>query len=154
MSSNSGAVKGDYRTNKHIPSRSCYQLIIEVPEESFPEVCRTLGYPKTGENTYVAIALLNKDVTYTNPEGAKLRTRAVLLCDDFQFQQYCAQSPDFERIVNPNPHHAKLFIYHVCKIKSRAELATNLDAQNAFTELLSKYETWKLSKTYEDNLNR
>ena len=54
-------IQADYRTFKHIPSRKCYQLIMEVPEELFPEVCRVLYYPATGESNPVAIALLNKD---------------------------------------------------------------------------------------------
>lgn len=156
MSSNDKSViLAEFTHFKHIKTRKVVVLECEISEELFQQAIATLGMPIGGESKPVAIALLaEQSAQKPNPEGIKLRTRAVLLCDDFQFQQYCAQSPDFERIVNPNPIHAKLFIYHACKIKSRAELATNLDAQSLFVELLSKYETWKSSKIYEDNLNR
>lgn len=153
-SKNPGVLDGDFTSFKHIKTRKVFVIEVEFPEEKGRAVLEYLGMPIGGESKPVAIALLNKEVVQANPEGTRLRTRAVLLCDDFQFQQYCAQSKEFQPIVNPNPIHAKLFIYYVCKIKSRAELATNSDAQSLFAELLSKYEQWKLSKTYEDNLNR
>lgn len=164
------AIQADYRTQKHIPSRKCYQLIMEVAEEDYPEVCRVLGYPKTGENTFVGIALLDKGVcdnirkfgsefiaplpikpVYTEQtEGERLRTRAHTYPKNELFQ-------DFARtfVTHGTRQEAAVFaIYEYCNITSRSELATNLEAQNKFKELLAKYESWKLEQQYKDNLGR
>ncbi len=64
----------DYRTHKHIPSRSCYQLILEVSEELFPLVCDTLGFPKAGENIFVNVELSTpeniKEIRYKENSNA------------------------------------------------------------------------------------
>ena len=141
------AIQADYRTNKHIPSRKCYQLIMEVTEESFPEVCRTLGYPSTGENTYVGIALLEKAAianakSKPKTEGERLRTCAIMICKDPAFQEYIGK----ETSVVP-------YIHMWCGIESRAELATNLEAQRKFRELVDLFNGWELERTYTDNLS-
>ena len=151
------AIQSDYRTFKHIPSLKCYQLIMEIPEEEFANVCNVLGYPKTGENTYVGIALLNKAVvkeslTTEQSEGERLRTRAVLLCDDNQFQQ-------FTKTVKWGAYDgtslfAAYCIRDYCGIKSRSELAHDENAQCAFRELLHDFDAWKTSQQYADNLSR
>lgn len=161
------AIRGDYRTHKHIPSRSCYQLIIEISEADFPNACQVLGYPATGENTFVGIALLNKEPIEKEPwfapepekkeEGDKLRVRAVLLCKDDSFQEFAYYNITGE-------HHHKYdetceemtinILRNYCNIKSRSELTTSTEAQNKFKELLLRYDQWKLEQTYADNLNR
>lgn len=158
------AIKGDYRTHKHIPSRSCYQLIIEVSEEEFPKVCDTLGYPKTGENTYVGIALLDKQLynkppvvgksDIPQPVGDVLRNRAVMLCKDLNFQKWTASNNLYINIANPNEIHARNYILHFCGIDSRAELATNKNAQDNFLEIFQQFDAWKVSNQYADILGR
>lgn len=160
------AIKGDYRTHKHIPSRSCYQLIIEVSEEEFPKVCDTLGYPRTGENTYVGIALLDKQIYHKPPvagksdiqqtEGEKLRTRAGILCGDRQFQEFASGNiaREFGTITTDMRQQALDIIYGFCEIESRTELVDNIDAQHNFKMLLKKFDAWKVSQQYADNLSR
>jgi hypothetical protein len=152
------AIQADYRTNKHIPSRKCYQLIMEVAEENFPEVCKVLGYPATGENVYVGIARLEHGivsdtgitVSKEQTEGERLRTRAVLLCKDAAFQEYCYKQHNFSQ----NEFGAKLLINHCCNIKSRAELATKPFAQDKFKELDRYYKDWLFEQQHADNLGR
>ncbi len=156
------AIQADYRTFKHIPSRKCYQLIMEVPEESFPNVCGILGYPATGENTFVGIALLNikgsgmnkslpEPLPEPQTEGEKLRTRAVMLCKDRNFQEWVA-TLTFARYGAEGD--AVNYIYDKCNIKSRAEIAANIKAQHLFRDILDEYEAWKVSNQYADNLSR
>lgn len=157
------AIQADYRTNKHIPSRKCYQLILEVPEEDFPNVCNVLGYPKTGENVYVGMALLNctpknNDMVVTYSEGDKLRMRAVMLSKDPQFHKFIGSLipiPEHEDIRYMRDESGAIrCIYEQCNIKSRAELYSNIEAQTKFRELDQKYKTWQLEQTYADNLSR
>lgn len=143
------AIRGDYRTHKHIPSRSCYQLIIEIPEADFPNACQVLGYPTTGENTFVGIALLDKSIV-TKPEticdkeqseGDKLRVRAVLLCKQKDFQHFTKGQ-------------SRSFILATCNIKSRADLVHDEMAQVKFKELLRQFDAWKLENRYPDEIGR
>lgn len=157
------AISGDYRTYKHIPSRSCVQIIIEVPEEAFPNVCEVLGYPITGESKHVGIALLNLPINSDSSvvkeslttqsenqpsinektEGEKLRIRAVMLVKDEEFQlfAYTDHSEAREDL-------AISCIYEWCGIKSRSELTTNETAQQLFKELLQKFKEWQYENQY------
>lgn len=170
------AIRGDYRTHKHIPSRLCYQLIIEIPEADFPNACQVLGYPATGENTFVGIARINKELTEKEPwfapepeekigykhvlseepikeitDGDRLRIRSVILCKQNDFQDFCFNALGS---AGHNEYEAAEKLYNFCNIKSRSELVANVSAQNKFKELLSNFDTWKLQLTYADNLNR
>jgi len=154
------AIQADYRTQKHIPSRKCYQLIMEVAEEDYPEVCRVLGYPKTGENTFVGIALLDKGVLkgenspqLEKTEGERIRTRAHVYPKNEMFCAFVAEQPAYIGYGNTEKE-ATQFIYNYCGITSRSEFAKNLDAQIKFKALLAKYESWKLENSYKDNLGR
>ncbi len=156
------AISADYKTNKHIPSRKCYQLILEVAEEEFPNVCNVLGYPKTGENTYVGIALLDKAIVRENrtteqSEGERLRTRAVLLCKDAAFQEYISTfhikyMDGLKYSISEDG--AIQAIYDNCDITSRSELSHNRNAQDSFNILLRNFREWKTSQQYADNLSR
>jgi hypothetical protein len=150
------AIQADFRTFKHIPSRKCYQLIMEIPEENFSEVCQTLGYPKTGENTFVGIALLDKAVIKEQliggpTEGERLRTRAIMLCKEETFQAYIGTILP-SKFGAPSESEAAWCIKSNCNIKSRSELATNQEAQVKFKELLEKYKDWQFENSHGDNI--
>ncbi len=163
----SAIVEGCYTTFKHIKTRKMVVLEIEIAEEYFQHVINTLGMPIGGESKPVAVALLDKSIV-TKPqsncdrelsEGEKIRTRAVMLCDDSQFQLY-----SYSRLQKirgdtwlpkaSNEDIAKEFLYFVLSINSRAELATNTDAQLKFIEVIKFFNEWKVSNRYADNLSR
>lgn len=160
------AIQADYKSMRHIPSRKCYQLLLEVAEEEFPNVCQILGYPKTGENTYVGIALLNAGQTKNcrslqkvqkppidKSEGEKLRTRAIMLCKEKGFQEFInTKMPS--NIGIPSESECAWYIKKWCDIKSRSELATNFVAQYKFKKLIEEYKTWQFENNYADNLDR
>lgn len=159
------AIQADYRTHKHIPSRKCYQLIMEVSEESFPEVCRVLGYPATGENTYVGIALLSNGSDHKPPvvvqsniqqtEGEKLRIRAVMLCkEDSDFRFFSSKGSMLSLTRSEWEEYCRTCICNYCNITSRSELVTNLAAQAKFKELLDKYKDWQFEQRHADNINK
>lgn len=166
------AIQADYKTHKHIPSRKQYQLIMEVPEEMFPKVCEVLGYPQTGGNTFVGIALLDIPEKHTDfhtantpiftpqegdkTEGEKLAQRAGILCGDREFQRFLDSVSDpckFPGVVGCSETAADILRY-ICGIKSRKELATNPEAQKKCRELFNKFDQWKTERRYKDNLER
>ena len=73
----------------------------------------------------------NEPEAYTvKTERERLRTRAVLLCKDKGFQELhgCMDEGG-----------AAYFVKYACRIKSRSELATNVEAQKRFLEIERQY---------------
>lgn len=133
-------------------------------ERDLREVITKLGMPIGGESKPVAIALLVKSylirmIKADKTEGEKLRIQAVMLCKDDGFQRFCLDSYDY---VLMNQHNNEpsfegactFVIYRECGIGSRSELATNIEAQNKFKQMLVKYKQWRIERDYKDNLER
>lgn len=155
------AIKAEYKTIKHIRGRSCYQIICEIPEENVGNLFETLGYPTTGESKWVGIARLNvpEKIGANSPqlktEGEKLRTNAVMLCKDAQFQEFarnCLTHPD--GIYGLNEQGARAAIVDYCGITSRSELATNVGAQEKLKELIAKFNDWLFLQQHKENIER
>lgn len=162
---NAAIVQGEYITFKHVKTRKVVILEVEVPEELFQDVITKLGMPIGGESKPVAVALLNKSAQpidnykVEKTEGEKLMTRAVMLCKDNDFAEFCNSQymypHDFDNIVAEGREKLAIdYIYHQCQIESRSELITNEDAQVRFLGLLRQFDAWKVSKRYADNLSR
>jgi hypothetical protein len=68
-------------------------------------------------------------------DGERIRTRAVMLCKDENFQEWAAQ------ILNSNQNEdvAIFLVRSTCGIRSRAELATDPIAQQKFLDLEAQY---------------
>lgn len=88
-------------------------------------------------------------------EGEKLRIRAVMLCEDRNFQIYVSKSTiHHETWLADNVQGATRYIYECCRIKSRSEIATDIVAQNKFKELLEDFKSWQTEQQYSENLGR
>ena len=175
------AIKADYRTYKHIPTRSCVQLIIEVPEEAFPNVCAVLGYPITRESKPVGIVLLDESVIektlsnstpLDNPvskeslpteksEGDKLLALSHIRCKDKEFQAFIKQQSGLQNSgirmkgeYQTAEQWCVTSLRDYCNIKSRSELTTDVAAQEKFRELDQKFKDWQYANQYKDNLDR
>ena len=179
----SAIVEGEYITFKHVKTRKVVILEIEVAEELFQHVLNTLGMPIGGESKPVAVALLDKgspelgdsravntsisslsnnsmesaNNAQCNSEGDKLRVRAVMLCNDSNFQQYIMTKhinlPDGV-ITYSLGESATYYIYQECNIKSRSELTHNPDAQMKFRTLDQKFKDWLYENQHSDNISR
>lgn len=162
-------LSGEFCAFRHIKTRKAFVIEIEFAEEMGQEVLRVLGMPIGGESKPVAVALLGsgtlpKLMPEPKTEGEKLRIKAVILCNERAFEDYCYEkyAVTSEAIkFQMNSHNCSVVvarcinvIYQECNIKSRSELATNLEAQTKFRELLAKFDAWKLENQYSDNLSR
>ena len=87
-------------------------------------------------------------------EGEKLRTRAVMLCMDVDFQLFTSTGSTLSLNAFEWEEYARTFICNYCHIKSRSEIATNLIALQRFKELLEKYKDWQYENQYSENLSR
>lgn len=52
---------GAYTTAKHIPTRSVWQLVIEIDEGLFPIVCADIGWPTNGEPVAIKLEKLDDE---------------------------------------------------------------------------------------------
>ena len=84
-------------------------------------------------------------------EGERLMALSHIKCNEYYFQDYAKAKGWGEGTRTEN---ARFFIYDTCKISSRSEISTNVEAQNRFKELLRKYKDWQAENTYADNLER
>ncbi len=152
-------ISGVYTSFRHIKTRKVVVLEIEIVEERFQEVITKLGMPIGGESKHVAIALLNNpENSYSHPEkseGERLRIRAVMLCEDESFKEFATILYGYSICDKKDMEgYAKQVIYLHCDIKSRAELANNIEAQRKFKELDQKFKDWQFEQNHADNLGR
>lgn len=98
--------------------------------------------------------------TVEQTEGERLRTRAVMLCKDEQFQRFVAskltpsQTMSYDYIDATPEQVSKEYLCGWCGVNSRSEIATKSVAQLAFSGLIEQYNNWLYENQYEDNLNR
>lgn len=136
-------VAGEYVTFKHVKTRKCVVLEIEVPEEQFEDVIDKLGMPVGGNSKPVAIALLDESKVTKAPKvesDNKIVTRAVMLCKEVAFQRFALEHGEFgEEISEDN---AAEYIKNYCKIDSRSKLKDDIDAQREFADMVLGYKYW------------
>ena len=131
------AVAAEFVDFRLVKTRSAAQLVFEVPIEKADEVLEFLGgVPKPGRDVWVGMARLS-----VQPEAKKeqhpLVTRAVMLCKDQGFQEWL--NGPFPEDGHPEEATAAALKYAV-DIKSRAELATNEEAQKKFLALEAEFK--------------
>ncbi len=158
LNNENGVLCGDFSSFKHIKTRKVFTIEIEFPEEQGRMVLETLGMPIGGESKPVAIALLDNSKKEVNQkqigtktefsEAEKLRTRAILLCRDNEFLKFINSKITSSVNGLPSESECAWYIKKQCNIKSRSELAYNIDAQIKFKKLLEEYKDWQL--IYQD----
>jgi hypothetical protein len=139
------AFQAEYVDRKYIKTRLSYQLVFEVPAERIREVTAVLGELE-GQQIWAAIARL-ADGAGSAPQasgpapsepsnGERIRTRAVMLCKDINFITWVCDRMNYQV---KDHYNAEEYLRYACGIASRAELATNLEAQKKFLLLEAQY---------------
>jgi hypothetical protein len=152
-----------------VPTRSAYQLVMEVPEEAIDHVLAVLGgAPKTGQSQWVGIAPLNggadasasvclnypdldrggSDPAQTGPNHRSPRRE---LTEGERLRTRAVllcRDERFQRWMLPsmyvdgshkNEEYVAEILRNECGIDSRSELALSIPAQAKFRELLDRY---------------
>jgi len=91
-------------------------------------------------------------ITPEKSDGEKMRQRACILCKDAEFQCFLVRV--YFCSGQCSEAAAKATLCNICNIESRSELTANRDAQMKFIELMDKFDTWKFTKKYSDQLER
>jgi hypothetical protein len=159
------ALRAAFADFKLVRTRGVAQLVMEVPiEEADAALALLGGVPKAAAEKWVGIAPLlesdgDRETSPEKPEpparpggrpapsdGERIRTRAVLLCKDAGFQKWVRKDPYFRTFINQNGEPMPItggavvnYLRVKCGIASRAELATNLEAQRKFLDLEAQF---------------
>lgn len=127
---------GEYVTFKHVRSRQCYQLTIEIDESQFSNACEILGHPTSHASKYVEVSLVKDEPKAEEAPSTKMKsmvTKISIACKDVAFQ----------RMLNVNTEEDAIKkVRQLCGIKSRAEIATNENAYKDALKILIDYGNW------------
>ena len=117
------AIKATWSTYKPVPTRNVLQLVLEVPLEEQERVFKCLGFPVSGKETWVGVALLDIDRVQEKPRKSWVQMsyaqRSGILRNDERFQQW-ARAAD--------PGEAANYIRRACKVQSCSEIDGDADA--------------------------
>jgi hypothetical protein len=162
------AIKGVYANLRPVRTRKVWVMEIEIPEEEIKNATDVMGFPNQSESQWVGVALIKDPEpvaieikpgehifpTYErDEEGAKLRTRAVMLCKDEEFQNF-VMTLQVPGVIMACEAAAKLAVLEKCEINSRSEFTHNPEAQEKFKQLVNKFQDWKFENNYSHNLER
>jgi hypothetical protein len=160
------AFQAEFVDKKYVKTRLAYQLVFEIPAERIDEATAVLGELK-GKQIWAAIARLNiesdgaRDPVPPSPEkpertpgpapsdvpfghrgptdGERIRTRAVMLCKDVDFQDWIGVAASVGSTEADHEREAARELCAYLGIVSRKALADNLDAQKRFLLLEAHY---------------
>lgn len=155
------AVLGTFSDFKLIRSRSCVQIVIEIPIEAADQALKTLGgLPQPGQERWLGVAQAPKDrekpVQPVIPKGAakpfrelKLAAQAGIRCEDVKFQLFLIRT-----IIEPYPDKndwtAADEVRKRCGVTSRAEFDTAPLAGERWRRLEDQYQSWLADQRAEE----
>jgi hypothetical protein len=152
------AFSGDFVDIKFIKGRKVCQIWIELPIEAGTQFIHIFGAPDPSKNVQCAIAKLDptaksaavtaKPTSMIEEKPKKkwdelsLTQRAGILCEEGGFQMFLKEEyPKYWELCNGDVAEV---VRQICEIQSRAELDTNNQAGNIFTDLEAEYRAWRL----------
>lgn len=126
-------IQGAYADFKLVKTRGVVQMVIEVPIEQAREVVDMFGIPNPASEISVAVAALVENVRGPEKrkfEDMKASQQAGILCHDRRFQEWCGcdDAASTARVVKA-----------VCRVETRADLATNQEAADQWVKMVSRY---------------
>lgn len=137
--------------------------------------CKKHGLRQTQNGQWVLTVIIHPDDApadlLTDPMGTRygmalvkmeeveeqkppLSTRAVMMCKDEQFQEFCQEISMVKGCDKFGEDETKNIICNYCLISSRSKLNTDHEAADKFLSLCNRFDQWKLEKRYSDNLSQ
>ena len=155
------AFEATYSDFKLIKTRSCVQVVFEIPIEKVDDAYAVLGgMPKPGAEVWCAIARLNmkkatgplfetkpvpelpKPKAIRAPVAAdkRLAQRAGMLCAELPFRKFLEEETN-QPILSEED--AAIILRGICGVASRSEIIVGTAEGDTFEQLLGRYEGWK-----------
>lgn len=144
-------IQATYADMKLVRTRSCAQLIFEIPIEQAPAAIEAFGVPLPGKEVWCAIARL--DLTKATSEPAKaekprqkwdslpLSQQAAIRCGEESFWRFLAETHSLSVIGTSDE--AAEFVRIACGVKSRAEIGKTEASAKAWRDLDGEFQYWQ-----------
>ena len=151
------AVLAVFTDVKTIKTRSCLQLVLEIPLEQADDALHALGgFPLPGESTWVGIALAPADRAEIKKaekrkfEELPLSQQAALRCEDNDFCQFLAH-----RINGPLGTLTPADIVRVeCEVDSRSKFDSDPQAAARWKRLDAQFRQWQTDQRYAASIHK
>ena len=153
-------IQGVFSDLKNIKTRSCVQIVIEVPIEQAGMVIDALGWPQPGAEIPVAIARLNdeaaaifkhnsheaptsKEVTASSPiiEPIPYPQQITLLCEQEAFQDWLFARFQWPEEYADGKSAAAFVIRRYCHVSSRSDIQAGTEPGRRWYELFTEYQS-------------
>lgn len=149
--SSRAAISGTYSDLKLVKTRSVVQIVVEVPIEQAEAVVRAFGVPQPGKEIPIALArLVEPSEASEQPEPVKPRKpsstpnaqKAAILTGEAPFRRFLAETGGFAGIAVLDADMAAEEVRARCKVVSRRELDSDLEAAKRWHDLNADYRLW------------
>jgi hypothetical protein len=142
------ALSGDYADFRIVKTRSCIQLVVEIPIEEGERAVQLFGIPQPGSPVKVALARLaeTRTIEHNKPEKERRRwndlppaQQAAIRCGEPAFKKFLADEKGYigeTDIVESVRYH--------CHVLSRADIKPGTDAAACWRELDAEFQAWLL----------
>lgn len=163
----SAAFRATYADWKLIKTRSCVQVVFELPLEAANEAYEALGgMPNPATESWFGIARLDlsKVSGVATPEGSanapavrkpiapenRMKTVCAILCNSPGFWQFLNETyrKQFPQAHVTDAEGAASLVRFLCDVKSRSEIMTNTRAGKRWDEILTAFTIWEQADQY------
>lgn len=140
--------KGTYSDMRPVRSRKVVQIVVEIPIEQGAAFVAAFGMPNPGAEHWVAVAKLDPKAITIPEEKAEARRwdqlppaqQAGIRCAEPAFQKFINEEKRFGCISEAA---AAAFVREWCGVKSRADIAADKGAAEAWALLDGEYLDWR-----------
>lgn len=144
-------IQATYADMKLVRTRSCAQLIFEIPIEQAPAAIEAFGVPLPGKEVWCAIARLDLTKAASEPakeekprqkwESLPLSQQAAIRCGEASFWRFL----DEEGHSQPcqNAQEAADAVRELCRVTSRADIGKTEASAKAWRDLDGAYQYWQ-----------
>lgn len=142
-------IQATYADMKLVRTRSCAQLIFEIPIEQAPAAIEAFGVPLPGKEVWCAIARLDLTKAANEPASEGQRTarhwgqvkppqQAGIRCDEKAFQRFLGERYDAVETTEG----AAECVRDICGVSSRSDIGVTDESLRAWRELDGEYQFW------------
>lgn len=144
-------IQATYADMKLVRTRSCAQLIFEIPIEQAAAAIEAFGVPLPGKEVWCAIARLDLTKAASEPakaekprqrwESLPLSQQAAIRCGEESFWRFLAETHSLSVIGTSDE--AADYVRIACGVKSRAEIGKTEASAKAWRDLDGEFQYWQ-----------
>ena len=139
------AIQATYADMKLVRTRSCAQLVFEIPIEQAPAAIEAFGVPLPGKEVWCAIARLDTTKAASVPEKPRqkwenlpLPQQAAMRCQEAPFRKFIGERNG----ASVSADGAADLIRRHCNVESRADIGKTEESASAWRKLDWDFRFW------------